>query len=193
MAGRKRMGKKQGLPPSSAEPEPEAVNSGTIIDGTGHVSKCTPERRAVIIRSILEGNFRYVACQAAGIDRVTLQRWHKNADQGIEPYAEFWAAMADAEARNELENVRMVTAIARGVPVYGRETNEKGEQVQVKRQPNLAALQFLLERKGARRWAPKQHIEHSGGVAGGLPQVKIMLPAEEELEVPETYGVENDD
>lgn len=181
MAGRKRR-YKTGLPPEQMAPDPEAVNSGTVTDSNGRTTKCTPERQKAILHAILMGNYRYVACMAAGIDSDTLGNWHRWAKEGTEPYASFWKQMEVAEGRMEAECVQLLSSMARGVPVYGMEEDDQGQEQKVLRTPNMNALIFLLERRGARRWAPKQHVEHSGTVGGSsVPQVSILLPPEEEL------------
>ena len=55
----------------------------------------------IICEYLASGNYISVACEAAGIDTVTLRRWSVRAEEGEEPYVEFVRQLKEAEAKAE--------------------------------------------------------------------------------------------
>lgn len=100
----------------------------------GRKSKCTEARTKKIVDLITAGNFRSVACAAAGIDTKTLCNWLRRADAGEEPYATFASKLELAEAEIEASAAKLL------LHKFGR--------------MNHHALMMWLERRFPKRWGP---------------------------------------
>lgn len=102
---------------------------------SGRPSKLTEYTTARIISSLSRGNYRYVACQTAGITITTFERWMSD-ERG--PYREFRAAVEKAEAEAEERLLGIIEDAA----------------------PNTwQAAAWMLERKYPERWGVKARIE----------------------------------
>ena len=55
----------------------------------------------IICKYLSQGNYLTVACEAAGIDTVTLRRWAARAEDGEEPYVAVVQQLKEAEAKAE--------------------------------------------------------------------------------------------
>lgn len=77
---------------------------------TGRPTLLTPEVQQTIVSALLEGMYRVVAAQLAGIGERTLYLWLEKGEAGEAPYADFLHAVKTAEAHAELEVVRAVRA-----------------------------------------------------------------------------------
>ena len=67
--------------------------------------------QAEIVRYVAEGNYFEVACRAAGVSRDTVDYWRKLYEAGAEHaqvYADFFGALARAQAIAEVQAVRCV-------------------------------------------------------------------------------------
>lgn len=71
-------------------------------------SKLTPEVHEKIVRLIRAGNYRETACAAAGIWARTMRTWLRLGSEGLEPYAQFAADIAQAEAEAEARDVALI-------------------------------------------------------------------------------------
>jgi hypothetical protein len=94
----------------------------------GRQTDLTDDVAQVICVALVNGNYRNVAAQYAGISEETLSRWMKRRG---EPYETFQQWVHEAEAASEMRMVNAVTKRATDEPQY--------------------ALQFL-ERKFPQRW-----------------------------------------
>lgn len=135
----------------------------------GRPSKLTVELTAELVWLILEGNYIETAAQAIGVDKSTLYRWLRRAEEALAmaeeqvsngdellgdkvynhtdpddwPYIDFRHALKSAEAFAETELVRSV------------------------RWPSTApwqAFATLLERRHPSRWKRREAVEHEGEV-----------------------------
>lgn len=101
-------------------------------------SKLTPEVHEKVVRLVRAGNFRETACAAAGITSRTMRHWMALGADGHEPYAEFAAAVDQAEAEAEARDVARVV--------------KAGDD-------DWRALAWRLERKSNERWARRDRPE----------------------------------
>jgi hypothetical protein len=112
------------------------------------VSKLTPEVQRTVCDYIRACVPKSTACLAAGIHRSTMAEWMKRGRAGEQPYAEFVAAMDEAEAQGEVYLVNSVKEGALSDPKLA-----------------LDALKLRYHR----RWNPaiktEAKVQHSGAVA----------------------------
>ena len=105
-------------------------------------AKWTPEVQALIVESLRAGNFREVACAAAGITSRTLHNWCARGDKGEEPYAALAAEVNAAEAEIETRAVKSIS-----------------------KSDDIRAVTFFLERRFPKRWAQSKQVNVSGSIA----------------------------
>lgn len=133
----------------------------------GRPTKLNAELTEIIVNAVLEGVYMETAAQVAGINKTTLYRWLRKADdleaaalehvdeadeathdlyQHVDPalwvYLDFRHAVKSAEAYSEAELLRRA---ARGAPGW-------------------QAPMTVLERRHPSRWRRRDAVEHSGGV-----------------------------
>ncbi len=125
----------------------------------GRPSKLTPEVQARIVQAISGGNFRQVAAEWAGVSAKTLREWMaRGAKAKTGPFAEFRAAVLEAERAAEIRMVALVMKAAADDPKHA---------------------EWWLERKCPSRWArrdkspprnggPTAIIEHRGAVTSRI-------------------------
>ena len=116
--------------------------------------------KATLLKLLRLGNFRVTACAAVGITEDTLRNWQERARAGEEPFADFVDEVERAEALAEIDTVNVIAMCARGeVP-----KNKDGKVIPEDKRPfkDWRAAAFILERRGARRWAPTQRNEVTG-------------------------------
>lgn len=98
----------------------------------GRRTTLTPDLIVKICLAILDGNYRYVAVQAAGVPIRTFNRWcklGKKYPEGI--YGQLWHALLEAETQAEMSAVARVLKAANEDPKHA---------------------QWWLERKFPQRW-----------------------------------------
>lgn len=113
-----------------------------MAQGRGRPSKLTPETQAKICAAIRGGNYRQVAAQWAGINRVQFSRWMKRGEKetsGI--HRDFRNAVLEAERAAEIAAVALVMKAASEDPKHA---------------------QWWLERKCHTRWGRKDRTEITG-------------------------------
>ena len=71
-------------------------------------TKLTPEVQRRIVEAISGGNYAVVAAEYAGIGQATFYAWLEKGRAGRQPYAEFLAAVKEAEAQAEALAVKAV-------------------------------------------------------------------------------------
>ena len=120
----------------------------------------TDKDRATLLNSLRAGNFRSTACAAVGISTQTLKNWEERAHAGEEPFADFIADLEQVEALAEVETANVIAMCARGEVPKDKDGNVIPEADRPLRDWKAAA--FLLERRGARRWAPTLKSELTG-------------------------------
>lgn len=110
----------------------------------GRKSKLTKDLTERICKSISEGNYKNVACQAVGIGESTLYDWLKQGEEnktGV--YVEFSEAIKKAEAQAEQAHVGVIKDAANaGI---------------------WQASAWYLERKHPGRWAKKDNLDITSG------------------------------
>lgn len=112
----------------------------------GRTTKLNPERQAIIVEAVREGNAIEVAAQAAGISHQTFYNWlerGEKAESGI--YFEFFEAIKKAESEAEQYHVANIKKAS-------------------KKQWQAAA--WWLERKFPDRWGrrDRQQVDLSGSL-----------------------------
>ena len=105
--------------------------------------KLDEETAGIICEWIRKGNYIGRACEAAGIDHDTLNRWLKRAENGEAPFMEFAEQLKKADARGEVEAINMIT--------------ELGHK-------NWQALMTRIERKYPDRWGQVQRVKQEVSV-----------------------------
>ncbi len=115
------------------------IESKTLAKPTGAPTKLTPERQAKILEYIRQGNYIHTACQAAGITDQTFRNWRQRAEDGEQPYSDFFEAVKRAEAEAE---PGMVGSLTR----HGSD--------------NWVAAATFLERKYPTRWGRHDRVDH---------------------------------
>lgn len=68
----------------------------------------TPEVQERYLAAIRKGNYRATAAKAANVSRSTVDKWMRLGRDGVEPYADFFRAVLEAEAQVEVEAVEKV-------------------------------------------------------------------------------------
>jgi len=120
--------------------------------------------KATLLKLLRVGNFRVTACAAVGITQQTLRNWQERARAGEEKFAEFMDEVERAEAQAEIDTVNVIAMCARGELPKDKDGNVIPKDVRTFRDWKAAA--FILERRGARRWAPMQRkVTGKGGEA----------------------------
>lgn len=104
--------------------------------------KLTAERRARILESLRQGNYREVAARSVGITARTLRNWVAAGESGNPSYASFAQEVREAEANVEAIVVNSLVKAA----------TEGGD---------WKAGAWYLERKYKRRWSREQVAEES--------------------------------
>jgi AcrR family transcriptional regulator len=150
----------------------------------GRPTKLNADLTEIIVSNVLEGVYMETAAQLAGINKTTLYRWLRKADdleaaalehvdeakpkthdlyQHIDPadwvYLDFRHAMKSAEAYSEAELLRKAAS--------GK--------------PGWQAQMTVLERRHPTRWRRRDSVEHSGGV--DVRPVTHQPPAEKRDEL----------
>lgn len=105
---------------------------------TGRKTKCTPEITKRILDLIKGGNYRNVACAAAGIDSRVLREWLMRGAKGEQPYANFSAEMDIAEAQGEARHVLTITSASKA---------------------DWRAAAFILKTKYRKNWHEEREVE----------------------------------
>lgn len=108
----------------------------------GRPTSLTPEVAKAICDTIEAGNYRSVACAAAGISRATLVNWERLGAEGKAPYADFLAELQSAEARFEIKIVGELRNAVKGIP--GESSADLWQ-----------SKAWLLERRFASRWCAR--------------------------------------
>lgn len=111
----------------------------------GRPSKLTPERRKRLLDAIRAGAPKTHAAAAAGIDRETLRRWERRAEEPNAP-AEYVAFAADLHAC-EAEAFVTLTATVRQAA-----------------RTDWRAAAWLLERRAPDEYGRRDRVEHSGRI-----------------------------
>lgn len=121
----------------------------------GAPSKFTPERVAIIIKTLKAGNYRKIAAEYAGASYPVFNKWMRIGEQGKDPiFVKFRADVLAAEREAEIRCVqRVVDAAAEDWKAAG----------------------WWLERKNHARWGKKDQIKHSGEGAPGSGSVKVVI------------------
>lgn len=143
---------------------------GPVMARRSRLEEFTDKERATLLNSLRAGNFRTTACAAVGISTQTLRNWVDRARAGEEPYADFVADLEQVEALAEVETANVIAMCARGEVPKDKDGNVIPEEERPFRDWKAAA--FLLERRGARRWAPTLKSELTG------KDGEALIPAE---------------
>ncbi len=114
----------------------------------GRPSKLTPELQAKIVQAISGGNYRAVAAEWVGVSAKTLREWMARGGKAkAGPFAEFRAAVLEAERAAEIRAVALVMKAAAEDPRHA---------------------EWWLERKCHGRWGRKDRKEITGAKGGPL-------------------------
>lgn len=141
---------------------------------TGRKTKLTPEVQEKIVKAIEDGNFDFIAAEAAGISKRTFFRWLARGEAESErlgksgarprkserPFWHFWHAIKKAHATAESIRVRII--------------NNASEK-------NWQAAAWWLERKHSDRWSRKEKRELSGPDGGPIRTEDAGLTDKERL------------
>ena len=120
----------------------------------GRPSAFTEERKEKILQALRAGNYRTAAAKWAGIEPGTLKAWVNRGNHGEPGYAEFVAAIKEAEGQAEASLVATIKKAS---------------------QEHWQAAAWLLERKLYRKWCRKDaaKVEHTGANGGPVEFVRI--------------------
>lgn len=97
----------------------------------GRPTSLTHEVAERILALVRQGNYRTVACRAAGIPQRTFWRWIQEGRMGHEPYAGFLQSLQAAEIDAETRLVERIIQAA---------------------ETDIDAAKWYLERKAPARW-----------------------------------------
>jgi len=111
-----------------------------------------------IVEHIGAGNFREVACAAAGITTETLRQWLQLGAEGKAPYVRLAADMAKAEAVAEVEDLATITKAAKR---------------------NWTATAWKLERRHPKRWGDKVQVDFQAECEQLLRVCEEVLPPDQ--------------
>lgn len=148
----------------------------------GRKSKLTPELRDRILDAVLEGNYIETAAQIAGVNKTTLYRWLRRAEdveaqalelvvedgadfyEHVDPaewvYLDFRHALKSAEAYSEAELLRMSKSAA----VAGS---------------SWQAFMTILERRHPDRWGRRKVLDHTiRGELESRSRVELIVPTD---------------
>ncbi len=130
------------------------------FDNDAHKNKLTPDRQRKILELIEEGNYLKVAAAAVGVSASAVFRWINKGKAGEgEPYNSFYEKITLANAKAEVNLLKMVTAAA----------------------PNdWKAAITVLERRFFRNWAKPERIKQEISGHLDIKRVLIELPKKEE-------------
>lgn len=137
----------------------------TFRDGKTKVTQCTPDVIRKVATLVASGNTVKQAVAAIGISWNTASKWRAYADEGKQPYVDYFEAIAEAKAACE---VSMVQAVYK----FGMAGDAK-------------ALQYILERRYGQRWRPPSQRQELTGKDGGPIQAKTIS----ELTLPEVQSL----
>lgn len=146
----------------------------------------TDKEKATLLNSLRAGNFRVTACAAVGICSRTLANWEDRAAADEEPFAEFIAEVERVEALAEVETANVIAMCARGEVPKDKDGNVIPDDERPFRDWKAAA--FILERRGARRWAPMQKTEITGKDGGPVRVGGPATPEEAAAKLREKFG-----
>lgn len=124
---------------------------------------CTPRVRLAILKALRDGNYRAVACSAAGIHRSTLNDWEHRAKKGEEPFASFVKDLEVAEAKAEVD---LVTEL--------RHALKSGS----KKIPAYQARARILECRWPSRWSPRVKATVEAELGALTAKLRESLDAE---------------
>lgn len=130
---------------------------------TGRPSKLTPELLAKVVASIQMGIAPDVACAAEGISNSTYWSWKKQGQEGVEPYADFWAAITRAIAIAEITLVQKVSG---------------GDGQGIGFGEAKASLE-LLQRRFPKRWSVQLKVEMADHLNRFIDAAQRVLAAED--------------
>ncbi len=116
----------------------------------GRKTKLTPEVQDTIVEYISQGNYDYIAAQAAGVCKETFYDWIARGEAGEEPFLQFLHSVKKAETAREAITVNKVLAA--------------GDR-------DWRALATYLERKYPARWGRKDTTNVNLGGQDGKPLV----------------------
>ena len=102
-------------------------------------SKLSPSIQKAICESLKNGNYGYVAAEAAGITERTYYNWLRRGEDGEEPFFQFFQAVKRAEAQGKERLVRIVRLAAK---------------------TSWQAAMTILERRHPCRWARRDEPPH---------------------------------
>jgi len=129
------------------------VIAAQVTTALGHPTlEADPEKTAVLLAALADGNYRVTACRLAGISESTLSRLYKRAEAGEAAAIALTAAIEKAEALAESEMVGMVRKAAKSGPQF------------------WAAGATFLERKAPDRWGKRQDD-------ASVPRVVVQIGA----------------
>lgn len=103
-------------------------------------SALTEEIRAKLLKYIEEGSYLDPACLAAGTTRQTLEYWqklHESGDEKAKAYSDFFASLARARGKAEIESLTRV---------------RNGE-------PGWQGAGWFLERRYRKRWGKQEKVD----------------------------------
>ena len=134
-----------------------------LAAGRGRPTLLTPELQERICRSIRVGNYIDVAAEANGINRQTLFNWFRRGrskDPADKPFADFLAALQQAEAEAEARDVELLDAL-----VHGSEEvkDDEGKVIRPKLAVHPGMLTWRLERRHPRRWGRADRLDMTVG------------------------------
>lgn len=105
----------------------------------------TPAVADAIVELLRAGNYYCTACAKAGVTPHTFIRWRRLAEEGKQPFADFWLRCCQAEAEAEAKALDIVITSAF---------------------TSWQAAAWYLERKYPDRWSLRNRIEVSGPQGG---------------------------
>ena len=151
----------------------------------GRPTKLTPDLQERILDAILDGNYVETAAQVAGVNKTTLYRWLRRAEE-VE-------ATALEHAEGDLEDVDLYSLVDPAEWVYldfrhALESARAWAETELVRQVKAfaalggwQAFMTILERTHPTRWGRRKVLDHRFEGEGRVGKVELVIPSADEV------------
>lgn len=133
----------------------------------GRPTSLTPEVQAVIVEAIGRGHYRETAAHLAGVSRRSLTNWEQRGEVGEAPYADFFIALKQAEAKAEDTLLREIASAQPAI------TGEGGRGADL-----WQSKAWIMERRWPGRWGGRVRATVTDELAAVLKRIEEKLDPE---------------